>query len=528
MKKNLVRMIRMILTFFLTTVMALTGCGASGCSSSANRRASSDAAGEKTFVFGDTTFNSENEETNIDPHDSYCGWAAVRYGVGETLFRLTDEMELTPWLATGYEKKDDLTWVITLRDDVHFSNGNKMDGAAVKACLEDLIRVHARAAGDLKIDSIESDGQTVTIKTASPNPTLINSLSDPYACIIDMSAGNENGIVVGTGPFTATELVTDDHLYLKKNADYWGGDVHVDNVRVLNISDGDTLALALKSGEIDAAYGMSYLSYPLFASDDFSFSTVTTSRAFYLQMNFHSAVIQDAAVREAIAMGIDKESFAGVILRGYGEAAAGPFPDSFAFGGQNVTAASCDPEGAKHVLENAGWTDSDGDGIREKDGTKLCIRWLSYPSRQELPFLAEAAQASLKKIGIDVELNVTANHGQIVSDPAAWDVYAAAFVTCPTGDPMVFFQTHCLDNSVKNRGGYHSDRLEELAAQMNGTFDTDERNRLAIRMQQQILDDNAFVFCSFLRMSIIHRKGVTGLTARACDYYELTAELDIS
>ena len=51
--------------------------------------------------------------------------------------------------------------------------------------------------------------------------------------------------------------------------------------------------------------------------------------------------------------------------------------------------------------------DSDGDGIREKDGQKLEIRWLTYPSRQELPLLAESAQATLKEIGMDVQINCT-------------------------------------------------------------------------------------------------------------------------
>ena len=65
---------------------------------------------------------------------------------------------------------------------------------------------------------------------------------------------------------------------------------------------------------------------------------------------------------------------------------------------------------AKAVLEAAGWKDSDGDGIREKDGQKLTIRWLTYPSRQELPLLAEAAQSTLKEIGMEVQINATADH----------------------------------------------------------------------------------------------------------------------
>ena len=92
---------------------------------------------------------------------------------------------------------------------------------------------------------------------------------------------------------------------------------------------------------------------------------------------------------------------------------------------------------------------------------------------------------------------------------------------------MYFFTTHCLDDSSKNRGGYHSDEIQTLAEEMNNTFDPEERSDIAIKMQQQILDDNAFIFCSFLRMSIITKSNVTGLKSHPSDYYEFTADLDI-
>ncbi|MDO5411063.1 MAG: ABC transporter substrate-binding protein [Lachnospiraceae bacterium] len=442
---------------------------------------------------------------------------------------MADNSELEPWIASSYELLDDLTWKITIKDGVCFSNGNLCDAEAVKKNFEHLIEVHERARGDLKIASMEAKGNILTVTTKTPNPALINYMSEAYGCIIDVEAGiTKEGIVIGTGPYMATELVTDDHLNLVKNDNYWNGKVNIDEITVRTISNGDTLALALQSGEIDAAYGMAYVSYPLFENDNYTFSSTQTSRSFYCQMNYHSPVIQDDAVRKAIAMGIDKEGFVNTLLNGYGYVGKGAFPESFPFGGQHVTTETYDLEGAKKVLEKAGWVDSDGDGIREKDGTKLSVRWLSYPSRQELPLLAESAQATLKKIGIEVIPNVTADHNSICKDADAWDIYVGANVNCGLGDPMNFFSTHCMDSSVKNRGQYHSDELEKLGAKLNTTFDKAKRAELTIKMQQELLDDNAFIFCSFLKMSMIAKSNVTGLTAHTSDFYELTADLDIN
>ncbi|MDO4260819.1 MAG: ABC transporter substrate-binding protein [Eubacteriales bacterium] len=504
------------------TAGLLAGCGASGGGSGDG----AETDGGKVFYYGDTTFNAENDESDVNPHNGYSGWACIRYGIGETLFKYSDTMELEPWLATGYENVDETTWVVTLRDGVSFTSGRAMDAEAVKECLEHLTETHERAKGDLKIADITAEGQTVTIRTTEPVPALMNYLSDPYGCIIDMEAGiTDDGNVSGTGPYRATLVETDKGLTLVKNEDYWGGEPKLDTIYVQTISDGDTMTMAMQSGELDAAYGLPYASLPLFEGEPYTISSVETSRSFFGQINYETEALQDADVRAAIAGAIDKESFVSVLMDGNGSAAVGPFPSNFAFGDSTVTAQPYDPEASKALLAKAGWTDTDGDGYVDKDGEKLVIRWLTYPSRQELPLLAESAQASLKEIGVDVQVNCTANHLDYI-ESGDWDIYASAFVTAPTGDPEYFFTTHCLDTSSKNRGGYHSDELEALEAQMSVAFDEEERAALATQMSQVILDDNAFLFASHLRMSIVSGEGVTGLTAHPCDYYEITAELD--
>ena len=177
----------------LLTALSLVLTLLAGCGNTAPE------TGEKAMVIGDTTFNSENWEETVDPHRTYNGWACIRYGIGETLVRYTDSMELEPWLAKSWSNDGDRTWTIVLQDDVTFSSGRKMDAAAVKQCLEHLLENHDRAPGDTKIADMQAEGQTLTIVTSQPNPALMNYLGDPYGCIIDVDASDfEKGIVAGT------------------------------------------------------------------------------------------------------------------------------------------------------------------------------------------------------------------------------------------------------------------------------------------------------------------------------------------
>ena len=483
---------------------------------------------EKTFVYGTTGYSEEMGDAGLNPHDNYSGWSALRYGVGETLFKYNDNMEVEPWLATDYEFVDDTTVKITLRDGVKFSSGRTMDAQAVKECLENLVKVHDRAPSDMKIDYIDADGLTLTIYTTEPCPAIINYLGDPYGAIIDMEYGVQgegaNAYVAGTGPYIA-EKVTPTQIDLVKNENYWGGDVKVDKVTVKSFSDGSALTAALQTGDIQGTYGLQYDNYALFdGNPEYTINSCATSRCFFGQFNFESEIMQDQNIRKAIEMGIDKEGFCSVIMEGRGLPAKAAFPDSFSYGNEAVETVSYDPEGAKKLLEESGWKDTDGDGYADKDGQKLTIDWLTYPTRLEQPKLAEYAQATLKEIGIDVVVNNTSDHMTYAAD-GNFDVYVSSTTTAPTGDPEYFFTSTVV--GPKNYGKYENKEVTALTEKLHQAFEPEERAKLATELQQKILDDDGFFFVSHLNMGIVTKSNVKGMAAHPCDYYEITADLDV-
>ena len=284
----------------------------SGCGSDSETADS----GEKVFRYGTTAYGVEMGNTGLNPHSDYSGWSAVRYGIGETLFKFNDKMELEPWLAAGYEQLDDYTVKITLKDGIKFSSGRALDGQAVKQCLEHLIAVHDRAPGDLKIQEITADGQTVTIKSAEKVPALLNYLSDPYGAIIDMDYGiTDERNVAGTGPFIATKI-SDTEIALKKNPNYWNADaIKLGSIKALLMEDPNAAYSAYQTGE---ALLIKDVPTEEIASLDGNaeFYISPTLGTYYLSVNTQRDAFKDPRVRQALSLAIDRKYVADAIMGG--------------------------------------------------------------------------------------------------------------------------------------------------------------------------------------------------------------------
>ena len=510
---------KFISTFLITILfaLALTGC----------RTSTGETAGTgelKDFVFGVYNFSK------VDPADGYNGWGTIRYGIGETLIKLNDNLEVVPLLAKDYSLSGDkLSWTINLRDNVKFHNGKVMDGAAVKASLERLIQKNERAAAGLMIDTITADGFNVTITTKEPNPTLLNSLCDPYACIVDASADDGsvdfNMYPVGTGPYMVKEYVEDAYAYLEPFAEYWGGTPASKSVTIKAIPDVDTLALALQNGEIDAAYGLSYDTLDQFAaSSDFAITQTATTRVYMLYFNLQREFMQDANLRRAIAMAVDKEAYASVLINGAGTPTKAAFPSSLSYGDDSKMTGvpDFDLAGARALLLANGYQDTDGDGILEKNGRKVSLRLVTY-GRTGLPQSAQALQSALQEIGLEVTYDLFDSVENILR-AGDYDIAAYAVVTTPTGDPYAFLSNIAGTGNGGNYGKYSNPEVDRLLAALAVEFDTQKRSELATRIQQIITQDSSFCFMFHLNMFMATKAGVKGLHQSPVDYYQITVE----
>ena len=322
-------------------VSVLTGCsGGSGSQTTSGSSVTATDIDSRVFNYGVTAYSGAQANGGIDPHLSYAGWSTVRYGVGECLVKISEEGTIEPWVADNWTLVDDTTWEINIKDNVTFSNGKKVDAAAVKACFERLIEKNERAASGLKISSMKADGQKLTIHTSEKNPILINWLTDPFACVIDVSEEvNGNNHVIGTGSYTL-ESATTDKVVVKANKSYWNGTPKFGTINVQCFLDGDTMAMALQNGELDACANLGYANLPIFENNsNFEINSAATSRSYMFVFNTQSEEFSDVNVRKAVTMAINKEGFVNTLMNGFGEVAQLCYPASYEFGDSKVKAA---------------------------------------------------------------------------------------------------------------------------------------------------------------------------------------------
>ena len=490
----------------------------------------SDKADTSTLKVGVTNFAD-----SLEPTENYFGWVVMRYGMGETLAKFDEKMNVQPWLAESWKISDDhLTWTFKIRDGVKFSNGKDLTAEAVKASIERAFAKNKRAETFFKYKEIKADGQNLIITTEKPEPNMPGFLADPLFLIVDTSAEGERDFAkqgpICTGPYVC-ESFTKEKAVMKKNPHYWDGEVPYETVEIPSIDDPNTRAMALQSGEVDMAVNIGAGDIGLFSdTSKFHVDRIASLRVVLARIN-QKGVLGDPKVRAAFISMCDRKSYNEIILKGTFIEGKAPIPPSMDYGFDQLTDPNhYDVERAKKLLDEAGWKDTDGDGIRDKDGKPLSVDFVVYNSRAELPIYAEAVQADAKKVGIDVKIkSVDYNLIDKMGINGEYDLLISNITTANTGDPEIFLNWYWRTNkdgdNPQNGSGYSNPALDAKFAELSTEFDKAKRRQLMIDIQQIIMNDGAGLFLGYPETNIISSTKITGATMYPSDYYWVTNKI---
>ena len=477
-----------------------------------------------------------NFADSLEPTDNYFAWVVIRYGIGECLARFDDQMRPQPWIADQWSVSDDkLTWTFHIREGVKFSNGNPMTAEAVKSSIERVFEKSDRAKTFFTYDSMTADGQTLSIHTTAPVPTLPGMLADPLFLIVDTSVTDRDyrkDGPVATGPYMVTSF-SRSHASLDANPYYWDGQVPFQHLEVPSIDDPNTRAMSLQSGETDVIVNVSSGDLPLFEDKEkYNISEMASLRSVLARLNVAPGhPMHDERVRDALISACDRKTYCDVLLKGTFIPGGPAVPPSMDYGFDQLTDPNAyNPERAKQLLDEAGWKDTDGDGIREKDGQKLEMTFVYYSSRAELPLFAEATQADAKKVGIDVKLqSVDYNVLDGMAKRGEYDLIISNILTANTGDPEIYlnwyWKTNVDGSNPQNGSVYSNARYDALSDELAVEFDPARRRALIIEMQQILLDDGATLVFGYPKTNMVSSTRVTGARILPADYYWITKDI---
>ena len=176
-----------------------------------------------------------------------------------------------------------------------------------------------------------------------------------------------------------------------------------------------------------------------------------------------------------------------------GQAAKGPFTSALPFGYDKITGYDYEPAKAKQLLDEAGYKDTDGDGIREKEGKKLSLQLILNSAYESDSVVAAAMQSQLKEIGVELELT---SYEDLTDHQKSgnYDLALTSINTGITGDPQYILDFYFKTGAEWNVGGYSNPKLDELIDRLHSEFDVEKRYALASEAQQIILDDAGYMF----------------------------------
>ncbi len=392
--------------------LALAACAGKTGEGGGAQHAAADGEGADAGARDSVVIAIGEEPETLDPTK---GWGHGNSPIVQsTLVRYTAELAFENDLAADYSLSEDgLTWTFTLRDDAYFTDGEQVTASDVAFTLET-----AKAAqGSVDLTYMESaraqDERTVVITLTRPTSIFLNTLAS-VGIVPEHAYGEDYGrSPIGSGPYRFVEWRPQEQIVFEANEDYYGGTPAIRRVTIVFMSEDAALA-AVQAGQVDVAYSTATLGTAEAEGYHVEAIPSADNRGFTLPMSPDTGeTTQNGApignnvtchreIRQAVAYAIDRQLVADTVLNGFGRPAYSE-NDGMPWNSPD-TAIETDVEYAKQLLADAGWADTDGDGIVEKDGLKAEFSCL-YPAGDSVrQAVAMAAAQQVQEIGIRIQV----------------------------------------------------------------------------------------------------------------------------
>jgi peptide/nickel transport system substrate-binding protein len=305
---------------------------------------------------------------------------------------------------------------------------------------------------------------------------------------------------VGMGPYKLTRWTPGQEVVLDSNRNYFEGRPYIDRYLYRIIPDPATMFLELQAGRIDMM-GLTPIQYTKQTDTDFfkrNFQKFRFPVFSYTHMAFNlkHPFFQDKKVRQAIAYAIDKEEIVDVILFGLGSPATGPYvPNTWPYN-PDVRRYEHNPEKAKELLAEAGWRDTDGDGILDKDGRPFSFTVITNMGNSLRMNTATIIQWKLRQVGIKVDIRAL-EFSTFINDFINKRRFEAVILGWSIGldaDQYDIWHSSKTKEKEFNFVSYINPEVDRLLEEGRRTFDIEERKKSYFRIQEILAEDLPYIF----------------------------------
>ncbi|MEU5401324.1 ABC transporter substrate-binding protein [Streptomyces sp. NPDC005963] len=500
-------------------VLSVTALVLTAVTSCTSNDPGSTGASTKPVSGGSLTYASEQEPDCWDPHTSAQDVTAfVQRPVFDSLLYQTPDGDLKPWLAESWKTGEGgKSYTFTLRDDVTFHDGSRLDAAAVKANFDHITdkatqsQYAAGLLGPYQSTTVK-DPRTVEVRFTRPYAPFLQAASTTYLGIAapaslkagadKLCAGSDS---VGSGPFKAGAYTRGQQRTYAKNPAYaWApqGAGHTGSTRLGSftlrfIGEDATRVGALTSGQVDAAAAVPPQQTALVKRNG-KLSLVTKDipgavDAFYL--NTTGALFSDVRVRRAFQLAVDLDAVVASVFQGTGTRAWSTLspatPNSYAASLEKSWPH--DPKRAAQLLDQAGWTGRNAEGYRTKGGKVLTV---VAPVYGKASVFSQAYQGELKKAGIKLDLAASTDAVEVSGrlDSGRYDVVETSWARAD-GDILTHF---FLSTETSVGGGHNFSRVanpqvDAWLKEAQAAQDPEKRAIAYEKVQKWTLDQAAVV-----------------------------------